>query len=161
EGEELTQSLYDEILILLSKRAKERALYLLEDMARTEYQIRKKLKDGFYPDEAIDKAIEYCTTKHYIDDMDYAVRFIESRASTMSKRMISQKLYLKGISKETAEEAFLETEIDETEAVRAQIIRKYGDTEALSDLTFEEKSKLIKQLISKGFDYDSIKSVTT
>ena len=51
EGVELKDGVYGEILAVLTKRAKERCLYLLDDMARTEQQIRKKLKEGYYPDE--------------------------------------------------------------------------------------------------------------
>ncbi|MCR5774272.1 MAG: RecX family transcriptional regulator, partial [Lachnospiraceae bacterium] len=76
-GEELTPEKYDEILEILSKRARERCLYLLDDMARTEQQLRRKLAEGFYPEEAADYAIAYCKDKHYIDDEEYARRYIE------------------------------------------------------------------------------------
>ena len=68
EGVELTDGVYGEILAVLTKRARERCLYLLDDMARTEQQIRKKLKEGYYPEEAIDSAIAYCTRRAWIQN---------------------------------------------------------------------------------------------
>ncbi len=156
EGREISGEVYSEIIELLSKRARERCLYLLESMARTEKQIRDKLKEGYYPEEAIDYAVSYCKEKHYIDDTDYAERYISSKAGSMSKRMIEQKLYQRGIGKEVMELAFSEADIDETAALRDLVQRKYGDT---SDLSYDEKQKLIKKLLSKGFSYDSIKQV--
>ena len=158
EGEDLSDEIYEEIMEALKKRARERALYLLEDMARTENQIRKKLREGYYPDEAVDSAIEYCKDKHYIDDFDFAVRFIESRSGTLSKKMIMQKLYLKGISKELAEEAFEEADVDESKAVYDLIVKKYGSLESYQELPFEEKNSFIRKLMTRGFGYDAIKA---
>ena len=154
EGKELESPVYDDIITLLSKRARERCLYLLDDMARTEHQIRLKLKEGFYPEEAIDSAVSYCKDKRYIDDRDYADRFISSRADKLSRRMIEQKLYAKGISRETVSEVMEESEIDEKAAVKAAILKKYGD---ISGCDQEEKQKIIKRLISKGFAYETVK----
>ena len=71
EGAVLTDEQYQEIISVLCKRARERSLYLLEDMARTEQQVRRKLREGYYPEEAVDFAISYCKDKHY----DYITAF--------------------------------------------------------------------------------------
>ncbi len=154
EGDIITDSTYEEIISLLSKRARERCLYLLESMARTERQVRDKLAEGFYPRESIDDAIVYCKKKRYIDDTDYAERYIASKSDRLSKRAIEQKLYARGIDKETVREAFDNAEIDETKTIRDLICRKYGD---VSDIGYEERRKIINKLIMKGFTYDTIK----
>lgn len=154
EGEELGEDTYSEIMELLSKRAKERALYLLEDMARTGQQIRTKLKEGFYPDEAVEYALSYCIKKHYIDDDDYARRFIASRSDRLSRRMIEKKLYEKGIDRDIIAAAFEEMPDFEEETVRKLIGKKYGD---VSGASFEEKQKIVRRLLSAGFAYDAVK----
>ena len=156
EGYVITDDMYQEIMELLSKRACERCLYLLDGMARTEKQLRDKLKESFYPDEAVDYAISYCIKRHYIDDLDYAIRFISSRSSTLSRRMTEQKLYQKGIPKDIIEQAFAETDTDETGAIRAIVKKQHIDE---SSLTYEDRQKLIKKLLSRGFAYDSVKEV--
>ena len=154
EGKELSGETFEKIMELLSKRARERSLYLLADMARTEYQLRKKLKDGMYPEEAIDSAIEYCKGKHYIDDEDYARRFISSKADRLSRRMIEKKLYEKGIDRDTITLAFEDAGISETDTVRSIISKKYP---GMSEWTFEDKQKVIRKLLNAGFSYDAIK----
>ena len=156
EGSIISEEVYGKIVELLSKRARERCLYLLESMARTERQLREKLKDAYYPEEAIEYALSYCKEKHYVDDLDYAERFIASRSATLSKKMIEQKLYQRGIGKDVMEQAFEEADIDGEEALRSLIERKYKD---ISDLSFEDRQKVIKKLMAKGFSYDAIKAV--
>ena len=60
EGEELSEEQHGRILEeVLMKRGKERALYLLKDRDRTEAEIRKKLKEGFYPQQVIDRTMDF------------------------------------------------------------------------------------------------------
>ena len=158
EGGQIDQHTYEDIITLLSKRAKERCLYLLDDMARTEYQIRTKLKDAFYPDEAIDSALSDCIEKRYIDDRDYAERYAASKSKAYSRRMIEQKLYQKGISRDIIDDVMCQSDIDEAETVRELIQKKYGD---VSGYSYEEKQKIIKKFLTKGFPYDSVKQAFT
>ena len=72
EGGELTGEVYWEILEkVLFKRAKERTLYLLKSRDRTELEIRRRLKDGYYPQEAIDYAVDFLKRYRYVDDENY------------------------------------------------------------------------------------------
>ena len=68
-GEELPEETYREIMEeILLKRAVERVCYLLKSSDKTEQELRKKLKDGYYPGEAIDYAIEFLKKHRYIND---------------------------------------------------------------------------------------------
>ena len=154
EGKEIEAGVYDELISLLSKRARERCLYLLDDMSRTEYQLRSRLKEGFYPEEAVENAISYCKGKHYIDDRDYAERYVSIKSDTLSVCMIKRKLMEKGISREIISEVLEDSDITEADTVRRLIQRKYGDISGYDD---EQKQKLIRRLLSRGFGYDSIK----
>ena len=60
EGMELVQEQVEEIYHeILRKRIKERALYLLKAADKTEYEIRTKLRQAFYPEELIDYAVDF------------------------------------------------------------------------------------------------------
>ena len=60
EGEEIASEVYEEIRTdILIKRARKRAMFLLEKMDRTESQLRNKLRQGFYGEDLIDDAIAY------------------------------------------------------------------------------------------------------
>ena len=101
--EELHRKIMDEIIL---KRAKLRAMHLLEDMDRTELGLRDKLKQGLYPQEAIEGAVQYVKSFGYIDDLQYARRFIESRKQMKSRREIYAQLCSKGVASELIEIAF-------------------------------------------------------
>ena len=88
EESELTEDTYAEIKEVLLKRAKLRAMHLLNDMARTESQLRDKLKIGGYPPEITEAAIAYVKSFGYINDDAYIRSFIDSRKEKKSRREI-------------------------------------------------------------------------
>ena len=73
--EEEHQLIYE----VVGKRAKRRTMHLLEQMDRTEQQLREKLKQGGYPQACIDLALEYVKSFHYVDDYRYACTYINYR----------------------------------------------------------------------------------
>ena len=74
EGQQLSEEDYRTIMQeVLPKRAKLRAMNLLQGREYTTAQLRTKLQQGFYPTEIIEQAIAYVAGFHYIDDLRYAV----------------------------------------------------------------------------------------
>ena len=107
EGEELRTEDYRTIMQeVLPKRAKLRAMNLLQGREYTTSQLRTKLQQGYYPPEIIEQAIEYVAGFHYIDDLRYAVDYITYHENSRSRRRIEQDLQGKGISSATIEEAW-------------------------------------------------------
>ena len=72
---------------VILKRAKLRAMHLLNDMWRTEAQLREKLTRNEYPADIVEAAISYVKSFGYINYYEYARSFIESRKER--KRIIS------------------------------------------------------------------------
>lgn len=106
EMEEIPEEQYEKIRTeVILKRAKLRAMHLLTDMARTERGLREKLKQGMYPDDLIDAAIDYVKSFGYLDDNRYAEQFVESRKGTKSKKEIRALLLQKGICAEKIDQA--------------------------------------------------------
>ena len=101
---ELTEDTYAKIKEVLLKRAKLRAMHLLNDMARTESQLRDKLKLGGYPSEITEAAIAYVKSFGYINDDAYIRNFIDSRKDKKSRREIYAILRQKGVDMNRAEE---------------------------------------------------------
>ena len=76
---ELSEELYEQIKKdVVLKRAKLRAMHLLTDMARTESQLRDKLKRNMYPEDVISQAIAYVKSFGYINDEAYIENFIHT-----------------------------------------------------------------------------------
>ena len=87
------------------KEAKLKALSLLNYMDRTESQLRQKLKEKSFSDEAIEQAIDYVKSFGYINDAGYAERYILNKQGSKSRREIYASLSQKGINREDIETA--------------------------------------------------------
>lgn len=125
-GEEIPPETEEKIRTeVLLKRAKLRAMHLLEDMDRTESALREKLRQGLYPSDVTEAAIEYVKSFGYLDDVRYAENFVRSRQNVKSKKEIGTALLQKGISSEIAKRAMeiCYEEMGEEEAIR-KIIKK-------------------------------------
>lgn len=155
---EISDETYREIIEeVLTKRAKVRCIYLLKSMDRTEYQLRTKLKQGGYPDEAIDGAIDYVKNLHYIDDNRYAQYYIDGRTGSKSKQQITQDLLRRGIPKELIQSIYEQKEPeDETEQIRKWVVKKRVDLETADP---KEINRLYGFLMRKGFQASDISRV--
>ena len=136
------------------KRAKHRALYLLERCDRTEQELRTKLSRNYDP-EIVDEAVRYVKQYGYIDDRRYAVNYLKSRCQVKSRRQVEQELlYKKGISRDVLEEACQETEPqDESLLIRRWMEKKHYSPE---EATQEEHRRLYLFLMRRGFRSEDI-----
>ena len=154
ENEYIQQDNYSEIMEVLYKRARERALYILDTAYKTEYQIREKLKNGLYPDEIIDSVVSYLSEYHLIDDLRYSVMYIEYKENSKSRRQIMQDLYGKGVKKQIIDIAFEESEYSDEKSLNSiisQKIKKYNMNDT------KDIQKLYRYLLSKGYGYSEVK----
>ncbi len=158
EGESISEETVSEILEkVLVKRAKLRALHLMNVMDRTEKGLRQKLRDNHYPEEVIEKAITYVKSYGYVEDERYANQFIQNRKLKKSRRELECEMLKKGLSRDVVS-CMLETQYDkedEVETVR-RIAEKKGYREGMEDV---EKKKIFDFLVRKGFSYDTIRQV--
>lgn len=129
-------------------RAKKKAMSLLQHNDRTEWQLRDKLMRNGFSEEAVENAIEYVRSFHYIDDERYAVRFVEIYHETRSIKRLKQDLYKRHISDELIEIAIENINNDDSAALNHEIER-IGQN--LETMTYEEKQKVAAKLFRKGF----------
>ncbi len=158
-GEEMSQSAYDEVMTLvLPKRAKLRAMNLLQKKDYTEKQLRDKLSDGDYPAEFIDDAIAYVKSFNYIDDERYARDYIAYHMSSRSRNRIIQDLSAKGISKDIyqdiLDELYQEDGDAELDQIKKLLIKKHYDPEITE---FADKQKIMAFLMRKGYNSSDIR----
>lgn len=161
EGEEISgetvTKIHEEVI---KKRAKLRAMHLLEDMDRTEAALREKLRLGYYPEEAVDEAVRYVKSFGYLDDARYAENFVRSRQGSKSAREIQALLLKKGLSGDMIEAAFEKCREDsgdtEQEAVRKILKKKRFDPDMADEAQIQ---KIYAYLGRKGFRYDTVRQV--
>ena len=159
EEKEISESCYQQIMTqVLPKRAKKRALNLLESRDYTSGQLREKLRQGDYPQACIDEAIDYVEFYGYVDDLRYAKDFITYHLEHKSRTRIGQDLMRKGIGRDIIEAAFEELEQsgtgqDETAMIVKLLEKKKYDVRTASK---QDKQRMYGFLYRKGFHTDAI-----
>ena len=156
---ELAEEVYQEILQkVVLKRAKARALHLLNDMGRTEAQLRGKLLQGGYPESVAKEALAYVKSFGYLNDVEYARSFIEGRKNRKSRKELYAALCQKGIAREDVNQALEEYYDGEaSKAAIESLLRKKKFNSDTADYT--QKQKIAGYLMRKGVKYDEIRQV--
>lgn len=157
-GKEISQKDYEELTkVVLPRRAKLRAMNLLQKRAYTEKQLRDKLEEGCYPEKILEEAIAYVKSYRYVDDVQYAVDYISCYEERKSAKMLEMQLLSKGVSKENIREAFARWREqggiqDEESMIRELLEKKHYDAEC----DIKEKNRIYGFLLRKGFSPDKI-----
>ncbi len=156
EGMELSAGDWEKLCSeILSKRIKRRALYLLQQMDRTEAQLRRKLREGNYPEILIDEAVDYVKSYHYIDDLRYASAYIRYHRDQKSRNELKKALIMRGVPADLIEQAFEEEYEDNEGEVIGRLLEKRGYAAEKADE--KEKAKTFQYLLRKGFSASEIK----
>ena len=150
---------YDEISYEASL---EKGIFLISLKDRTKKEIRLKLEEKFRNKSAILQAIEKLEELGYLNDLDYAISYIEGR--TYGKNRISYNLFQKGIDKVTVEKAYLvldeekEDNVDDTklEKLIEKNSKKININNEREEKKVKEEQKFIQYLARQGFSLDKI-----
>ena len=155
EGAYISIEIYEKIFKdIVGKRAKKRALHLLEQMDRTEQQLREKLQLSEYPERCVEDAIAYVKSFHYLDDERYAETFTRYKKEKMSRQQIKQKLMMKGVSREIIASAIEEEyDVDENIHIRSILEKKHFSGENADEGEFR---RIYNYLLRRGFRSNDI-----
>ena len=153
---EISPEIYREIIEeVLTKRAKLRALHLLEQGDRTKKDLEEKLLKNGYPPEAVEAALAYVESFHYIDDKRYALSYIQNQSGRKGRARIQMELRRKGVPQEYIDQAFQEMEEEtDTEAVIRELVQKKRRGQGPMDE--KEKQRLYGFLLRRGFSTSDI-----
>lgn len=163
EGAQLPEQAFAEIYReILAKRAKLRAMHLLTRSDQSEAELRRKLKRGEYTDMAVEEAIAYVKSYHYLDDARYAASYLSYAAGKKSRRQAEAELLRKGISRDIIQSCRRqETDggdavWDETELIRALLEKRCREPERADE---KEKRRLYAYMARRGFQGTDISRV--
>jgi regulatory protein len=138
---------------------KQQALNYLAIRSRSEQEVRNYLIRKRYPKDIIDEILTGIKDKGYIDDYDYAVRYISSKkkSKVIGQNLLKRDLYRKGINKNLIKKAIKETGADLTDPdeIYELALKKLKSLKNKKN----KISKLIFFLRQKGFEEESIRSV--
>lgn len=144
----------------LLTNCKERSLYIIQNYPKTEKKLREKLKQGKkYSDKIIDETINFLKKYNYINDEDFAKRYIELHAHKETFKVMKQKLYIKGVPKSIIDKVINETEglYEELNVAKNLLNKKYPNfREDIKNMDIKMKQKIYQYLARKGVNYDVI-----
>lgn len=138
------------------KRAKKKALSLLERQDRTESQLLTKLKEKGFPEYACEEAVAYVRSFHYIDDERYARNYIRYRQDSKSRQQLKLELLKKGVEKEVIDLALDEEYENEERDMIFALLRKKKYDPLTADV--KEKNRLMGFLLRRGFSASDVKN---
>ena len=158
EGAYVPDWLYQKVLQeIVGLRAKKRAMFLLEQRDYTEQQLMEKLRRSQYPEMCVEMAISYVKQYHYVDDLRYAIHYIQYHQSKKSRQKLKMDLMQKGVKKETIEQALEETfESDERQQIRELAEKRHFDSAGSNE---KEKRRMYQFLMRRGYKSSDILSV--
>ena len=159
EGSDLSDESLSEIMTrILPSRCIKRAMNLLQKKSFAEGELARKLSDGGYPEEVVDKAIEYVKSFGYIDDVRYASDYIRYHSSQgRGKNRIRMDLKAKGISDDSFEKAWDETaELGLIPGVEDEIAKLLEKKHFDPEMERSDKDKIAAFIMRRGFSAEDI-----
>jgi len=157
-GAELLEKQTEEVLAADEvKRATAAALQLLSFRARSEGEIATRLRQREFSTEAIEFSIARLREWHYVDDSDFAARWVENRQQhrPRSTRMLAHELRGKGVAPEMIEETLAEAGVDEVGDAHELVVRQRIKYAALEPDV--QTRRISGFLARRGYAYDVIR----
>ena len=156
EGGELTDEFLETVLMpLLTRRAKERVVLLLEKQDYPEAVLRRKLRQSYTPEACIDAAVAWASEKHYLDDRRFAENYLSWHASGKSRRRLFSDLMAKGIDRDLAAELLEQCPVDEEAQIAEELRKKHFDPETADS---KERQRMAAYLARHGYAWSLIES---
>jgi len=138
-------------------KALNKALEIISRRIHSEKEVRDKLRKKNFRSDVIDKSIENLKKIGYINDEIFAREWLESRISYKPKgrALIKRELLYKGVNPEIMERV-LEL-VYNKDREKKELERLYRERKKIIGKKHQEKDKLVRYLISRGFLWEDIK----
>jgi regulatory protein len=157
-GLRLGQEITKEELNSLKEEAKNdkiynQALALFARRPRSRWEITDYLKRKGVEENTVQEILNTLSIKGFINDEDFARRWVENRRliKSISKRKLKLELKQKRIDEEIILNVLAEDETDEIDVLRSEIAKKRRQSR------YQDDQKLIAYLARQGFNYGDIK----
>lgn len=139
------------------ERATQAALAFLAYRPRSEREVRDRLRRGQYSDDVVANVIARLHDWRYLDDEDFARRWVENRTADHPRgsRLLHQELWRKGIDREVARDVIAAAEIDEdaaAEGLARSRLAAYGGQDPAA-----VRRRLGAYLARRGYGYDVVR----
>jgi len=156
EGQEVSEEVVAFIQDnLVYMKAQDTALHYIGYRMRTEKEVRQKLQDKEYLPETIERVIEFSKKYRYINDEEYAKKYVQEKLRLKPEGAFALKMALlqKGIKEEICERVLTEAEMNEAEDALRWLEKK---TRGIWPANDKKKKQLFDFLRRKGYGYEII-----
>lgn len=139
-------------------KAREIALGYLDYGLKSRKEVEKKLKTKEISEDVINSTLDSAESYGYIDDENFTKTFINEKIRSKGRFKVIKDLMDKGIEKEIIDEAFTdEMEDKEYTYLLTATEKKYSALKNREEDIRKIKEKLMRFLLSRGYDYENIK----
>lgn len=153
EGKEIDEKELANIIFESDKRnAFEYALGYISRYVCTEKKITQKLYDKGYGKVVVEYTVEKLKSYNYIDDKEYAVRYVEVNRGVKGARRLREELRQRGVAQEYIEYALKNLSTEEDDAYALAV--KHAAGKDLSDEKYV--ARLLRFLSYRGYGQDVI-----
>ena len=136
------------------RSATEVLLKFISKSLKTKRQAKDKLLSYGYTEEVCNLAIKKVEEYGYLDDVDYANRYISTYHKQKGKLLLKCELLKKGVPQDVIESALsnIDSQTNELKAILGKYLRG-------KELDVKTLQKAYRHLLSKGFSCDEINEV--
>lgn len=136
-------------------KAYAKILNMLSIRMRSKWEIYDYLNRKKYSEQTILKILNMLSKKGYINDEDFARRWIENRRllKSVSKRKLTQELKQKHIADDIVRQVLLTDHTHDQQVLKKLILQKQKQQR------YQDNLKLMRYLAGQGFNYGDIKQV--
>lgn len=141
KSEAKTDKLFNQVLSLIMRRP------------RSHWEIEDYLKKKNVDEQVSDEIIRKLTHKGFIDDLDFANRWVENRRllKLISRRKLEFELRQKRVSDDVIKQVLTEDDVKDIDVLKKEIAKKRQQSR------YKDESKLMRYLAGQGYRYDDIK----
>lgn len=138
-------------------KAYSQALGQVSRRPRSEWEMRDYLKRKEYEPELVQEIIDRLYAGKWLDDLDFARRWVENRRllKSTSKRRLQQELKAKRVKDDVIQKALEEDDTDESAVLRDLVTRKRKQSR------YQDDQKLTAYLMRQGYNYGDVKDAMT
>lgn len=135
--------------------AKKQCLNILKQSDKTEKQLRQRLKEGGFPPFAVEGAIAYAASYHYINDERYVANYLEVSKGKKSRKKMEMDLMQRGADRELILQCMGNVELDD-EKTAYELLKKKMAGKNWNDP--KQQRRMMQYLVGQGYSYETIKS---
>ncbi len=141
----IPENMTDEQRKKLLRRAYNYCVWSLSNSQKTSKQLSEKLTRKGYTEDLVEETLNKLVEDSYVNDEDFARRFVEYKLNEKGSRAITYDLMRKGIDRETIEAAF--SEVDDLEELEEEKAVSFALQKARSYPQNLEEQKKLQRLV--------------